>query len=391
MTIKNRFCICAQWHISECGGGAEVQACYLAEELVRIGHHVDYICFTKQQQLSDCTTVLNGVNIHWMPYKMDRLGMVWLFQQQHLYSKKLHEIRPNIIVLRLSPAFTYAIGKYVQYAKVPFVWICTDDISCGKKVMRASRQLYPLKPKNVISYLNGCIFDFFRNQGMKYVSLAFTQNDYQATQVKQTFGLDSYRMLSGHLVPQHRITPHERLKKKCILWCANLGKSKRPELFITLAKKMISSDFRFVMVGGHSDRQYTEQLFREKSENLIWTGSKSFEESLTFFDDATFFVNTSSPGGDGFPNTFVQAWIRGVPVFSIDINPSNILVDHKLGFVCNDINDMSMKMKSLINDEQLYGKLSLSCQEYAYRHHSLTAMCENFLDCLKDSGIAGSI
>ena len=54
------------WHISERGGGAEVQANYLAQELAERGYNVSYICQTTKANKVNTTSIVNGVNVLWL-------------------------------------------------------------------------------------------------------------------------------------------------------------------------------------------------------------------------------------------------------------------------------------------------------------------------------------
>ena len=47
---KSTFAFVMHWHIDEKGGGAEVQAKFLAVELSKRGYKVDYICQTENKK-----------------------------------------------------------------------------------------------------------------------------------------------------------------------------------------------------------------------------------------------------------------------------------------------------------------------------------------------------
>ena len=132
------------------------------------------------------------------------------------------------------------------------------------------------------------------------------------------------------------------------------------------------------MVGGHSDKKYVNDLFADKTENLQVTGRLYFDEALTYFDEATIFVNTSAPGGDGFPNTYIQSWLRGVPVISFGLIP-NVIKNHTLGFTVQNIDEAEKKIQEMLLNQPGYCQLSKSIKEYAERNHSLEQMTDNFI------------
>jgi len=100
---------------------------------------------------------------------------------------------------------------------------------------------------------------------------------------------------------------------------ANLKPAKRPELFIALAKRCISlKDTRFLMVGALVGQAIRNALLTQAGNlpNFHYAGAVPLEEVNRLLDSAHIFVNTSSANGEGFPNTFIQSWLRGVPVIS---------------------------------------------------------------------------
>ena len=62
-----------------------------------------------------------------------------------------------------------------------------------------------------------------------------------------------------------------------------------------------------------------------------------YADSGALFDRAKIFLNTSSI--EGFPNTFLQAWIRGVPVVTF-FDPDSLVQRLQLGTVANSVDEM---------------------------------------------------
>jgi glycosyltransferase involved in cell wall biosynthesis len=134
------------------------------------------------------------------------------------------------------------------------------------------------------------------------------------------------------------------------------------------------------MIAGHSDKKYLENLFKNTPTNLKYIGRLDFDNTLEYFDKTTLFVNTSTIDGDGFPNTYIQAWLRKTPVLTLNIDPDNIIKEKALGLVCNDINDMAEKIVNLFNDYASYSTLAEKGYEYAVKNHSIQVMTDNFIE-----------
>ena len=77
MITKNKiFAFMMRTHISESGGGAEVQANFLAIELAKLGHKVFYICQTNHNNKVNTSINIDGVNIIWLKKLEGSLGPI---------------------------------------------------------------------------------------------------------------------------------------------------------------------------------------------------------------------------------------------------------------------------------------------------------------------------
>ena len=371
------------WHITERGGGAEVQANYLSRELVNRGFSVYYICQSTNKNLVGTTSNIDGVTILWLP---NSGKFPWRDQNKYLIA--LENIKPDLVIQRLTSNVTYVLGKYCKQKNIPLVWVCTDNLNPFRKFhLKKFTDKHTISNTGFLKYMafrfNAMMMDYYRNKGMKDVSIAFTQNDFQEEMVKKQFHLSSKRMISGHPNPTIEIHPKERFQKKTILWAANMGKHKRPELFVELANSLKDSTINFVMVGGHSDKNYVNEILKNKPNCLINTGQLSFEDALIYFDSATLFVNTSAPGGDGFPNTFIQSWLRGVPILSFGFDPDGVVSKNNLGFSVNSVDEAKKTIEDLFSDQEKFEKLSINVSKYAQENHSIKKMTDNFLENIK--------
>lgn len=370
------------WHISERGGGAEVQANYLAQELVERGYSVSYICQTTKSSKVNTTTVVSGVKVYWL-----KPAKKFIWSNNKAYFKALKLMAPEIIIQRNSSPILWASAKYSKKSSAKLIWVCSDNLApfydFFTKRYKARNTIKELgRLKYSVFCLNAIISDKLRNLAMNGVNMAFSQNEFQKLKIKKNFGLDSFKMISGHPLPSK--TP-EQLKNetvKNILWCANWGKHKRPELFVELARKMVGSDYNFIMIGGHSDQQYVNRLLKNCPKNLKVTGQLSFQEALSYFNQASLFVNTSTPDGDGFPNTFIQSWLRGVPVLSFGFNPDQVITDNNLGYIVKSVEQAVSTCPQILDNEEDYVKLSQNVFDYANTNHTIKVMTDHFLNTL---------
>ena len=380
-TIQNmKICFVMPYHILENrGGGAEVQAWILAKELAQRGYEVTYIAQlvdNKRAQLQ----ALDGVIVKWIKY-----AHYFNWSNGWQYYRELKKTNPDIIVQRMTSFITGVIAFYIKKYKKRFVWICTDNKS-PKKWMFLKNQKEINKEnrvnliKSIIFLFNAFIYDLSRQWGMKRVSYAFTQNEFQKKTLKEEFGIESFLMISGHEIPKNIIPIEERFINRIVLWVGHLGRKKRPEKFIDLARISETSKFLFIMIGTKDDRSYIRSLFKDKLDNLKWLGRLSFYETLSWFDKAVLLVNTSKD--EGFPNTFIQAWLRGIPVITLGVDPDGIIKKYKLGYVARDVRGILNYLVYLTNDREAYKEIAENAFKYAREKHSVAAMADNFLNVL---------
>ena len=77
-------------------------------------------------------------------------------------------------------------------------------------------------------------------------------------------------------------------------------------------------------------------------------GPVSYHEVNNYFLESKIFLNTSD--SEGFPNSFLQAWARSVPVVSF-FDPDNIIRDREIGRSPKDLNAMKSDVEALLSDD----------------------------------------
>jgi glycosyltransferase involved in cell wall biosynthesis len=259
--------------------------------------------------------------------------------------------------------------------------MCTDN-DAPSKWMHVNRQLVFNKAKNIgttkriILLCNAVINDLYRQSGMKSVSQAYVQNNFQEQKVLENFNKVSFRYISGHPIRNHKLSKKENL----ILWAGNLGYNKRPEFFIELARQMQNSKFQFIMMGSHDDINRMRVVFYNLPDNLKFLGKIPFEETQSWFSKAFLLVNTSVK--EGFPNTFIQAWLNKVPVVTLGVDPNNTIKNNHIGMVATSISELVDIIKKLEIESELYSKMAEDSFNYAKNNHSIEKSLTHFLGTL---------
>jgi glycosyltransferase involved in cell wall biosynthesis len=101
----------------------------------------------------------------------------------------------------------------------------------------------------------------------------------------------------------------------------------------------------------------------------VYLGEKSQKEVNEFLARAHVFVNTSLH--EGFPNTFIQAWMREVPVVSLHVDPDEVLGRERIGIHAGSEEELRDAVRMLVVDPHRRAEYAVRAREYARRRHSL--------------------
>jgi glycosyltransferase involved in cell wall biosynthesis len=156
-----------------------------------------------------------------------------------------------------------------------------------------------------------------------------------------------------------------------VIWVANFKPFKNPEIFVDLAESFIGNQgIEFVMIGRPGDpsqyRSLHERINRLK--NLTYLGELSIDQVNEEIARSDIFVNTSS--AEGFPNTFIQAWLRGVPVVSYKVDPDGCLSRGGSGILAGSTDRLASAINELLSDRKRLRQLGEAARAYGYANHT---------------------
>ncbi len=140
-----RFCFVMPFHILEGrGGGAEVQAWFLARELAARGDEVSYVAQSVRGKAGQ-EELLEGVRVVWVrPAHRFRWSNAWA------YYRAMVRLDPDLVVQRMSGFMTGVIGLYCRRHGRGFAWICTDDAAplrwASWRAQREANRLHGIHP-----------------------------------------------------------------------------------------------------------------------------------------------------------------------------------------------------------------------------------------------------
>ena len=222
------------------------------------------------------------------------------------------------------------------------------------------------------------LFDF----GLKRAHLVAAQTEYQARLLRDNHGIVSPVVNMVVELPQRAAKPVE--KDIDVLWLSNLRSLKRPELALELARQL--PDVKFTVAGGPmpGGQTYFDDVAAAAARlpNVTMLGAVRYAETGALIDRAKIFLNTSSI--EGFPNTFLQSWIRGVPVVSF-FDPDGLVNRLQLGRIARTIDEMREAVRGLVDIPAYRDNIGRRAREYAQREYT-TGVAARYLDLLHFEG-----
>lgn len=219
------------------------------------------------------------------------------------------------------------------------------------------------------------LFDY----GVLNATLLVAQSTQQRNLLQEHYGVPSEIVNIAVELPSDNA--HAR-KDVDVIWVGNLRHIKRADLLIELAQRL--PDYKFVLIGGSlpGHEGYFEDIRKRAAElpNVQMTGGISYEQVGSWFDRARVHVNTSDV--EGFPNTFLQAWARSVPVVSF-FDPDGVIQRRDLGRSCRTLEDMSYAVDSLLRVPDECVRIGVRARDFAMREFSPARIARQYLDLLE--------
>ena len=368
---KKKICFVLRSYYKYRLGGAELQTFLIAKELHKRGWEVHYI-FDKNDillQKEDNRIILHTLRDY---------GSLHCFLNYFTLQKKLKKIGPEIIYQRIAFAYTGIAAKFARAHNKKFIWASSSTKDCQKKQFTSSLKDYQgnLLKKFLLAIEYG-IHDYLCNYGMKKANVIVVQTQEQKHLLMKNWKLKSIIIKNGHPVP---IKLPLKENPPIVLWLASLKRSKQGEIFIELASQCEYLDCKFMLAGRSPAKGYLEELLEQMEglPNIQYVGKVTFEESNELIGRATVFVNTSKY--EGFPNTFIQAWIRETPTVSLNVDPDDIIKKNKLGFHSGSFEQMVKDVRFLIENKEAREEMGRNARRYAIREHDIKKIVPKYIE-----------
>lgn len=210
--------------------------------------------------------------------------------------------------------------------------------------------------------------------GLRRADAILVQSAMQAAALESNYGLAG--RVARMMVEKAQPAPTRDID---LLWVSNIRGLKRPERILQLADDF--PDATVHMAGGLMTG--SEALFRDVMQaatlrrNVTFHGRLSYQDTSDLYGRARVLVNTSDI--EGFPNAYLQAWARGVPVVTL-IDPDGIIERERLGITAADPAALVGAVRRLLHDRAAWQAASDRCRAYIAREFSDDKVLAVYLD-----------
>lgn len=340
-------------------GGAEVQLSLIARELSQNGWNVVLILGDSNPNLK--TQKNDGVEV--VKYlKLPGYKLIGFLDRLFRYYKLIKKTKPDFVFTSSFSSDVGILAFLCKIFKVKFIYRISSTIEANKAV---------LKKKPMID----C---WLYNWGLKKTDLILCQTEEIKTDLRNFYKLNSSILPNGY-----KIRNSTNTKRTHILWVGSARELKHPEIFVELADKMPKEKFVMVMPLPDAVPDWLIPVLEKirKTKNLKFIPGVKFNKIDDYFKNAKLFINTSD--FEGYPNTFVQSCVYGVPIVSYKINPSEILTKYNFGLACDgSFNKLVENSRKLLNNSILYKEFSKNSNQYGLKIHNLEKMTKHLIKLL---------
>ncbi|MHA1337166.1 MAG: glycosyltransferase family 4 protein [Promethearchaeota archaeon] len=349
-------------------GGAERQLHLIGKYLVKKKVDVHYFInkiFPNQKK----DMIIDGIHIHTIGILLQRnairknlfqflnaTDIPFFLKNYFNLDFDVYQLRAGDIRTGIWAFFTKTLKKKVFVFTAAHIWDC-----------------YPSNRWNNISER---IYRYGLQNADKVVVLA----KYMKKLIDKNYNINSLVIKSGHNIP-----PNENFNKEkppLILWISRLTDWKRPELFLKLFNELKNLDAKFLLIGSGNYKKKEILNYSKKYHNFYFIPGVEQGKDNFYYEKASILVNTSTV--EGFPNSFIQAWMYKTPVITLDVDPDCVVCKYKLGVhTKGNFDKLVDSVKEFIENTENFRKIRENCRIYAKKNHDINKTAEQYYKLYK--------
>lgn len=344
-------------------GGAEVQQVLLARALVRLGYKVSFVVLDHGQgKTCEC----EGIAVY--PAYRLKAGAAFLrFFHPRLSGlwSAMRRADADVYYQRCAGIETGLVSMWCRHHHRRFIFGIAHDDNCKPDLpalsARRERWLY--------------------RYGLSRADLVIAQTYFQQSRLRCHFGVEARVIHNCHEpLPVQKDEPVDvqPCERSGVLWVGRFSSAKRLEWCIDIAERL--TDYSFTIVGEPANDSGKTRALLSRARSLPHVrmcGYVPRERIGRLYRRAAVLLCTSS--GEGFPNTFLEAWSCGTPVVST-VDPDGVILRHKLGRVSEDREGLCRLIREFPPMGVAWQECSRGALAYVRAHHDLEAIAVELAD-----------
>jgi glycosyltransferase involved in cell wall biosynthesis len=334
-------------------GGSELKQVIIGRELNKRGFQISFITYDENSEKEKPTEIT-------IIKSFSPSNNFSTFKNALIFWKSLKKANADIYFQ--STGYAGIIPPYcIIHGKKYVKWIASDSDLLFERFHNA----HPILLK-ITAYID-----------IKFAHKIIVQNLFQKELIEKKFKKKCVLIKNPVIIPDN-INIKNKEKKNNILWVGTIRPVKQPEIFLKIARSL--PQFKFLIIGGESEKE--KKLYNNiKKEantipNLEFLGFVPHHKIQKYFEEASLLINTSQI--EGFPNTFLEAWINSTPVISLNVDPDEIICKKKLGLHSKTFQQLILDIKTLMFNDNLRIEIGMNGKKYVEQNHDLKKIADQF-------------
>jgi len=355
----SRFCALLGHHPSDTPGGAELQAHLICAELQDRGYETEYVAYRSAH-----TDVVSRDGV-----RVVRLDTDGGYSSAKHVIDRIAAIDPDVLYIRILKDLPIGIAA-ARKTGAHLAFNVSHDAHCLGRFADWPGKATPTPIHGGYRRLKLAALRSL----LSVPDTVFAQTETQQRLLQENRGRHATLTGNGHPIPE---CDPEKEDPPVVLWLASLKPWKQPHAFVDLAESCQDLDCEFWLVGQPTDRTLADEIDGRVADvpNCTYLGGCSVAQSNDYIGRASLFVNTSTQ--EGFPNTFIQAWLRKTPVVSLHADPLDQAADGALGaYGLGDRDRLEQRVRELVSNGGQRARTATHAYEYACREHSIAAVVD---------------
>jgi len=354
-------------------GGSERQILNLALQFERVfGWSVTMVAWSKWAMSMDTSGVPGRIVLFGGAGKWD-----WVLWPVTCFGRLLG-LNADVYYQRGLSQLTFSTALVARLKRRAFVWHAAHESDCSPAAWRAFRfGDGKTGPKGWALRALALAHEALLRRALRWADLVIFQTETQKARLEPGWGVSLRQCVvipNGHALPVIDVHP---APGRSVLWLAGLKQFKRPEVFVELARELTVSGVACRLAGrafGARWANWIDRISQDEGNNVMYLGELDRASVYAELKCSLALVSTSI--AEGFPNTFVEAWMSGRPVVSLGFDPDKVISKYNLGYVTTEPRAAAAWIARLADDLKLQFDYAYRCREYAEAHHDIGCVAE---------------